>query len=385
MKADIQDIKAIQTINPMNVCAYLRNAGWTQQESKCLKGRSIWTFEGYEVLVPLYSSFRDYGLRVAELLKTLSVTQEKSQFKIFTDLTTSGADVVRFRLIDPDMESGSIPLDEAALMGTKARELMLAAAAAVRNPKPVYGPRRTEEVLEYARSVRMGQTEHGSFVLKILSPVPPRLTEATINQQMELDGIPPAQTEPFARKVTNQLLKAIRSVRDASLMAAPKGDFTVFRDAVQSGVSANLCEAITGIACPIDQERKLEVSISWALSRPQTISEPSKVLFTPDTFPIMAEAARLFRESEPRDQFEVCGPVIRCERQEQNTEGDITVHGFVDDRPRKIVITLHGTEYEKAVDAHKAVQNIRCTGTLLKEGKVHRLKDPSGINIETED
>lgn len=272
-------------------------------------------------------------------------------------------------------------------MGTRAKELMFAAACAAKSPKPVYGPRRPEDAVAYVRSVRMGQTEHGSFVLKLLSPVPPRLEqEKPANPQMELDGVTPVpQEEPFARKVTLQLATAIRATHEAALSAAGSGSIAAFEKAVSSGVSANLCDAITGLASPMDQDRKLEVSISWALSRPVLEPPATRVMFASDTFPIIAEAARMFRESAPREEFEVYGPVVRLVRSEGTEEGEVTVHAFVEECPRKIAIVLGSTEYEKAVDAHKLQKTIRCLGTLLKEGKSYKLRNPSVVEVEPEE
>ena len=385
MKATIRDFDAIRIIRPVDVTAYLRQAGWAELNQD--GSRAIWTRNDFEVLVPLNSNFRDFGERLAELLQTLSVAEDRSQLELFEDLTTSGVDVVRLRLIDAEVEAGSVPLEEAAHMGAMAKELMFAAACAAKSPKPVYGPRRPEDAVAYVRSVRMGQTEHGSFVLKLLSPVPPRLEqEKPANAPLALDGVPrAAQEEPFARKVTLQLATAIRATHEAALSAAGSGSIAAFDRAVSSGVSANLCDAITGLALPMDSDRKLEVSISWALSRPVLETPAIRIMFTPDTFPIIREAARMFRESAPREEFEVYGPVVRCDRSEGAAQGQVTVHAFVEECPRKIAIVLEGAEYEKAVDAHKLQKTIRCSGTLLKQGKGYTLRNPSTMEVEPEE
>ncbi len=384
MKATIHDLDAIHNVRPLDVTAYLRQKEWTEQSRD--GNRVIWTHEDFELLVPLNSNYRDYAVRMAELLQTLSVAEDRSQLEVFEDLTMSGVDVVRLRLIDAEVEAGSLPLEEAALMGGRAKELMSAAACSVKSLKSVYGPRRSEEANEYVRSVRMGQTEHGSFVLKLLSPVPPRLMQERLaNTQMELEGVPSVPTEePFARKVTLQLAKAIHAMHDAALSAAGSGSIEAFEKAVSSGVSANLCDAITGLASPMDLGRKLEISISWALSRPLLEPVAAQVMFAPDTFPIIAEAARVFRESAPREEFEVYGPVVRLERTEGAEEGQVTVHAFVEERPMKITIVLDSNEYGKAVDAHGSQKVIRCSGTLIKDGKSYKLRNPSAVEVDEE-
>lgn len=384
MKATIHDPDAIRIIRPFDVTAYLRQSQWTEQSQD--GSRAIWTHEDYEVLVPLNSNYRDYPVRMTELLETLSIAENRSQLEIFEDLTMSGADIVRLRLIDSEVEAGSLPLEEAALMGARAKELMSAAACAVKSPKPVYGPRRPEEANEYVRSVRMGQTEHGSFVLKLLSPVPPRLRhEHPSNSQSELEGIPrEPQEEPFARKVTLQLAKAVNAMHTAALCAAGSGNITAFEKAVSSGVSANLCDAVTGLASPADLDRKLEISISWALSRPLLEPLETRVMFTPDTFPIISEAARMFRDSTPRDGYDIIGPVIKCHRDEGAEIGHVIIHAPVEEHMRLVRISLETSEYNKAVESHMQEKVIHYSGTLVKEGKGYRLTHPSYIEMGEE-
>ena len=366
MRATISDSAAMCTIRPVDIASYLRQAQWTEQEQD--ENKAIWTRDDFEVLVPLNSTFRDYPIRMAEVLDTLSAAEKRPQLELFEDLTTSSMDVIRLHLIDPDVEAGSVPLEDAAMMGTRARDLLSAAACAAKSPRPVYGPKRPDEVSTYIRSVRMGQTEHGSYVLKLLSPVPPYLSESEPTcGQLEIDGIePPASEQPFARRVTMQLAIALDAARASALTAAGNGRMAAFEEAVRSGVSANLCDAIAGFAA---RKRRLDISISWALSRPVSGTPPSRITFAPDTFPTIEEAARLFRESAPREDFEVYGPVVKCQRDQNAGEGEVTVHAFVEERLRRIAITLDATEYGVAVDAHRLEQPIRCTGRLVKDGK----------------
>lgn len=382
MNATIRDANAIRAINPLALSVYLRHGGWNENEQDAR--RAIWTLRDFEAVVPLDSTFRDYALRISEVLATLAAAEERSQLEIFEDLTNAGADVVRLRLIDADVEGGSIPLDDAASMGAKSRELMLSAACAEKAPKQFYGPKKPNEANEYLRGVRMGQTEHGSFVMKLLSPVPPRLEQhrpATGQTVMTGADFPePPTEEHFSRRVMLRLARALRATQTAALQAAGNGSFESFERVVSEGVSANLCDALTGLGGKQASNRRLEVNISWALSRPLETPVDSRVVFASDSFPIIAEAARIFRQNSPRDEFEVYGPVIHLDKTPNSNEGTVYVHAFVDDQPRKIFIQLPTEEYHKAQEAHDK-KPIRCTGTLVKEGKLYKLRNPSPIEI----
>ena len=54
--------------------------------------------------------------------------------------------------------------------------MLLSAACSLSNPQPLYRAGANKEAREYLKQVRMGQTEQGSFVITLLSPVvPPRM------------------------------------------------------------------------------------------------------------------------------------------------------------------------------------------------------------------
>ena len=48
--------------------------------------------------------------------------------------------------------------------------MLLAAACAARNPQPFYRAGSNKEAMDYMRRVKLGQTEHGSFVVTLLCP-----------------------------------------------------------------------------------------------------------------------------------------------------------------------------------------------------------------------
>src|SRR5205807_2402444 len=130
-------------------------------------------------------------------------------------------------------------LDYGVHMVQGARELALAAACAAVRPRALYTSRKPQEAVNYVAGLRMGQTEEGSFVLTIQSPVPPR------SQSKLFEDLPePFGEEPFERRAVLTLATALSTVRRAVMTAAVSGDFQPFQDAIPAGVSANLCDAL---------------------------------------------------------------------------------------------------------------------------------------------
>jgi hypothetical protein len=382
MRAKIEDTDALRALKPLELAAYLRSKGWTQQAD--LQGKAIlWIYEGdgveSDVTVPLRREFADYALRVQEVLQTLSRVEQRSELDILRDLLTAAADLVRVRAPSMDGDSGSLPLEQGVQFVERSRDMVLAAACAALDKRAFFAKRKAQQAMDYLSHVRMGQTEHGSFVLTILSPVAPELRSA-----QEAMSFITEVSEPYERTVTRTLMQSLTSLDDAARTAVINGDMAPFQAAISQGVSANLCDAIVGLS-EVTNGRGLDIQVSWARSRPVAESLPRHVFLAGDRIPVIKEAARHFRESAPLDDFEIVGWVKRLDRGHHVVEGEVTVVAPIDDQLRYVALCLDRDDYSKAVQAHEQRQTVRCVGDLVKEGRGFRLKNPRHFEILTGD
>ncbi len=326
--------------------------------------------------MPLQHETGDFALRVSEVLRTLEHVEQRSQLEILRDLRTSSSDLIRIRASASQTTTGSIPLDLGVRFVEEAREMMLAAACSAIDPRPYYATRKPVQANEYLSRVRMGQTERGSFVLTILSPVPPGLRPPE-----PLDGVLP---DPFERKVSQTLASGLLAARLAAQRAAVSGDVQPFREAVPRGVSANLCDALVGLG-QVSSAEGIEIAISWSRNRPLDQPAQSKYQFSPDMVPVFAEASRLFKETEPREDVEIEGFVIDLHRDEGAPSGRVAVSALIDENLRKISIELAEDDYAAALRAHGEQRRIRATGDLIKQGRSYRLLNPGHVALAAED
>ena len=79
------------------------------------------------------------------------------------------------------------------------------------------------------------------------------------------------------------------------------------------------------------------------------------------------------------------GPVVKLERGEEEDIGRVTIIGFVDDQPRKVLLELTDSDYHKAIQAHEDGQTIYCVGELVRSGRSFLLKNPRDLSIRTID
>lgn len=370
MRAAIHDGQVLETVSPVEITTYLKARGWTLQMQRNDWG-SVWTHlansREYDLLVPMTRRFADYALRVGEVLETLSSAEERSQLEVIRDVQASTSDLLRLRATNTEAEGGTLPLDLAVSFVERSRDMMLAAACAAIDKRAVFARRKPDQAMGYLSHLRLGQTEHGSYVLTILSTIPPELrhTQATFLEE----------EPPYERRVTQTLMYSLAALSDAAKSAAITGVMEPFRSGIAIGISANLCDAIVGLAS-VSPGQPLDLSMTWAANRQSPMIVPERVTFDSESIPVIEEAARQFRATEPLEDVEIEGLVTRLDRGPTASEGELIVAGSIDGQLLRIGLTLKSDVYSSAVRAHDERQTVRCTGELVKEGRGFKLVNP---------
>jgi len=372
VKATLRDPETLRSLPPLAIRRYLEVTGWHRNGSAA-QASPCWTLRKgkseYEVLVPTDPEFRDYPLRVAELLRTLETVEARPVLEIWHDLTLAGYDVVRVRVQPAGREAGSIPLEQGIAVVQATRDLLLAAASAAVEPRLAFPTRKPGKATEFMQRVRLAAPERGSFVVTALSPVPPSLQPDT-QGQASLD-----LAEPFEREVSLKLMDALTALRQAALAESE----AAFAEAVRFGVSANLCSAVAEMATAGDAG--VEVALSWARTRPVPAAKPRRVQIPDRLVPVIREAARLFRDRSPVEEFELIGPVIRLERPDGAEVGSVTVLGFAEGIPRRVTLSVGREAYDVAIQAHRDGQPVGCSGVLQRVGTAFRLDGVRGFGV----
>jgi hypothetical protein len=374
MNARITDRKVFESLRPLDVLAYLRSSGWTLL-GYFADSATVWNRDGHQVLLPQDGSLADFARRMAEILDTLAEVEQRSQLEIVRDLATATSDVVRLRVVSPVSEDGSVGLEEGVALVESAKDLILSAARAAVSPRAFFRSRLPGLADDYMRSVRLGQTELGSYVVTVVCPVSPELRPAVPASLQNVD-------EPYDRRVTRTLAGALQRSVTAAREAALKQDMEPFTSAVREGVSANLCAALVKIGEGME-EGHIEVSFAWARSRtkPQVVS--SRIVVAHESIPVMREAARVLRATYSDDDFELNGPVVRLESPNAAGGGNVVVFAEVDTM-RKVLFHLEGPNYEEAVRAHQEGLEISCRGKLEKQGRYFTLRDVRDFAVQVE-
>jgi hypothetical protein len=324
-----------------------------------------------EIIVPVTKDIADYPAIVAQLIDAFSRGTQKSELAVFRDLSHSDRDVIRVRAPHAE-EDNSIAVDAGVQLVTEARNMLAAAACAAKERRSSFHVGKVQQANEYMSRVKLGQTEPGSFVVTLLAPVPP-----TFSDSEQKSFWPDYGSEPYDRQVTRILADGLEATANALANLNRGRGFSVFEEAVSSGVSANLLEAIASLA---EWGRGADFRVTWARTRPAPTPQTSTQFTHRDAEPLR-EVARQFRLREPRIGVTLLGTTTNLHRSENQDGGRVTLATFIDNDSRSVIVDLQPEDYEVAVRAHWKRKPIVIEGDLYRDGQRWRLRSPRGLRV----
>lgn len=356
----------LRSVSPSAVAAWARNRGWKRESAYRDFADIYLDASGTEILIPRNDKAVDYTSVIKRLIEIFSDTTETPEHVVFKGLIDAEHDVVRLRAID-DCEDGTISIESGIALFQQAKELMLAAACSALNPQTVYRAGANKDATELVSKIRLGQTEVGSYVAPLLTPIPPALLQSSL-----LEDWPEFSTDPAERQMTRKLVEGLMAVQKASDNVNAGEGIESFERSVAQGVSANLCEAIAGI---VAKTNEIEINVGWASTRPAPNSK-SSVRFTQHDAAILTEAARVLRSKKPRPNVSLVGTVKKLKRDAEEKSGLVTFAAEVDGKSQSVTALLDQSNYNEAIRAHKDRKVVILDGDLERIGQRWAVQNP---------
>ena len=371
MRVSIHDRDTLLAVSPTALSVYARVSGWIQKKPYRMHSDVYGGEELPDIIIPRTEHLGDYASVVAELIETFADVTEQDELTVYRSLVTADRDVIRVRAAGSD--DGSVTLNDGVDLIRGAHDLLLSAACSLREPRPVYRAGANREAADLLKQVRLGQTDQGSFVVTLLSPVVP-LPMPTLFPD------PDDRAAPIERRMTKRLIEALTAARQAAERTVA-GDGGAFGEAVAHGVSANLCEALVRLIEPFST---LDLRISWARTRPVTV--PGDVVrFGRADAVLLRAAAHSFRDRAPRPDMRLYGFVRLLKREEEDEAGTISMVTDIDGQRQSVTADLEQQDYEKVVQAHGNRAVVVLTGDLERMGQRWRLLNPSLTDVICDD
>ena len=217
--------KHLNDITPAQLETYMLSHGWFRDGD--FKGlASIWHRSGTvqsdaELLLPSSASAKDFADRMVDAVIAISLFEDRSFLTVLKEVMGHFADLVRIRVFHNDVDAGTIPINDGVLLNIRARDLMASAVMSTASKRRHFMGKRSPEVKAYIDSLRLGQTEVGSYIVNIIAPVGPSQSDQGSFEDVPLSNI-----------VTANLASSLEALTFAIDEFSSVGDLTVFDAAV---------------------------------------------------------------------------------------------------------------------------------------------------------
>ena len=374
-----QLISLAKVVAPTIVRDYARTNGWEPVEGS---KRRIWLFRHkterlLQLQIPMDRD-DDTAEAVLELAERLAAVEKRPLESVVDDLASAGSDVLRLRVITEEARGGTIPLEEAEGLLVGARQSLSSAACSVSNPVTHHPRIDRVEARQLLQNARMGQTEVGSFVLKVLCPLnavsdPPML----------------AETQPFVRSVTTLLMRSTGQL----ISAIEQGNLDSVLEAQEAStarpeISSNLCKGL--MAMRGDRESgEIEMSIRWAPYHQLPTPSESRVIRIPmEYYPEIERAHQVLRpQKDEAKDFIMIGTVETLNGdvgEDGKRSGEVTLALLLPDEDEivRARTMLTSADYEKAVTAHEqGAGYVQLTGRIRRGVRISRIDNPRDFRL----
>ena len=353
-------------VTPRALMGYAQGLGWQPVPNNRRPEISVFhrpDSELHQIIVPTDSSLADYAEAVLQAASKLAAFEQRPVQEILEHLLLPPADVLQFREISPDAETGSLPFEHAVRLIDGTRRLLLSAAHSVLVPQPYHPRLSRSEAEEFVNRCRLGQTERGSFVLNVACPLEVLVT------------LPGMTEEPFARQVTSLLmhvLNALVQAADSAMIGDRLNPISV------PGLSANLCESLL-LLRPAGDRASMIVSAQWSRALlPASRESGRRVQLSQEAFEVAeALAPRMRSQPQPRPA-RLIGFVDALRGQpspaDPRPSGEVDFTLFDDEQGEIYARGVLNTEdYATALAAHAVSDPVSFKAILRRLPRVSRL------------
>ncbi|MEZ4449132.1 MAG: hypothetical protein R3B09_06600 [Nannocystaceae bacterium] len=272
-------------LRPLAVRLYAESRRWIPIP---VEGERFWLFRHPEerlrqLQIPMDADDVGFVDAMLDVVRRLAEIERRSIDAVLADLQWPDADILRVRVQSRESEAGQLSLSADVDLREGARRALLAAACSVINPARFHPRLSRSEADALLSACRAGQTEVGSYVVKLICP---------LHAVDEPDDV----ALPFTRQATTYLMRAtselVTRIEQSRLHEYERDE------ADGAPLSWNLCDALLRMS-PEREAGQIELAATWAADRriapPSPAEAPSRVSIKAEYLPEIEQVARILR------------------------------------------------------------------------------------------
>lgn len=359
--------KTLNGITPSSIEKYLMLTGWNRVAE--FNGRML-IFENkadtaFRIAVPANENLGDFYDRVYDLVQMLCSYSNETEQAIIDSLKSAFTDRIQFRIITGASKDGKIPLEYAASCIEGLKDLVLYAACAEENARPIC-MRAYNVAKSNLEKFQFEQTEIGSFIFSVGVQV-----ADDENEQLYLEEVAPPPEEPTEHKIVKRIETAMKQVEDVVNRQVKVSDLIEY--AYQDGLTANMCDAFMKLRPTKGEEIILETSIHYAEAITREVEPPTIRAFDNIHFAFVDEISNRYKDCTLIEDVALSGSIRMLAKSgsgtDVETENKVRLLTKYDGKQRGVDLLLAPADHAAACDAYRDDKEVVVTGTLDKSGK----------------
>jgi len=363
-------------ITPFNACKYLKSKGWSLVEGNPRDDLYLFNHKKYrpkQIIIPKSNDYELYPDDILLAVSRLEEIEQRDSTTILSQLLNPDADILRYRIQSPQAAKGTLSLSVADRFIKSVISSLKASVCDVYSKQLQHATMGNKRVARLLERAQFGQTEVGSFVVKIVAPLD-NLDGVGDSAEMNDGGI---------RAGIVHLMTSASSIVDT----VEKGNINTF---VRSGLkkppfSTNLVHSLVDMQ--LWEDATVEISSEWAPLLPVEKPVPSKVVIAPEYFADIERIAFAFTppQEECRSDFyigfvsELCG-----ETDEQGAKfGEVMIQVTTKEGDTfPVSVNLPAQQHATAIRCYENNYPVTFSGKLIRKGGRRReVIDISHFNV----
>lgn len=351
----------VARLRPLAVRLYAESRRWIPIP---VAGERFWLFRHPEerlrqLQIPMDADDAGFVDAMLDVVRRLAEIEGRAGDAVLADLQWPDADILRVRVVSRESESGQLSLAADVELREGARRALLAAACSVINPVRFHPRLSRSEADALLSACRAGQTEVGSYVVKLICPL------RAVDEPDDVEV-------PFTRQATTYLMRATSEL--VTRIEQSRLDEYEREETGAAPLSWNLCDALLRMS-PERDSGQIELAASWAADRriapPRPDEAPSRVSIKAEYLPEIEQVARVLRPAPSASREEqLVGTVEQlggAVGADGRRSGEVVFSLFKDGEQLRARASLDTEQYETAVAAHA-----RGDAYVVLRGVLHR-------------
>jgi len=347
-------------VTPLNARKYLLAKGWKLAARNPRPDILLFNHRSDRYKQIIVPKSNDYELYPNDLLllavSRLEEDEKRDAASILGQMVAPDADILRYRIQSPQAESGTLTLPSIqALISSVVASLSAAVCDIVLPGQIRHKTTKRKDVKSLLERAQFGQTEHGSFVVKVVAPLD--------SQNF------PSMTDGGTRRGIVHLLESVKTI----VKTVEKGHTAQFirKGLASPPFSGNLVTSIVDMQ--LWQDADIEISSEWAPTLPPDKGVDSTVFIPSGYFGEIEKICRGFAPKDTENPVEVfSGFVIELCGETDETEqkyGDVVVQlSRSDGESFPATVYLPKEQHQDAIKSYEKNLPVYFSGKLVRDG-----------------